>query len=412
MARKGIFALEALDESVEAERKAAEDRATPEALVSAEADVAVAEGDEAAAEVEETGDQIEEAEEIRDTVDGLADKVEARTEAETDAEGEAIPEEDRGISDETAETLEVAVEHFKQRLGFKKKVMPALEAFQAKGKRKQVSMEALANLRDLSARTDTMISIAQEGIIDTIGKHFVDSFNTDKGLSKKLKAAVAAYSAKGGKEGTISGSLALRRIFSAGGRTEVTGKDAIADIKEYVALKAELEKGFDRLAEISRELNANVKESTFVAKDDFVTKIEALKREAESITTKISAIEKQADNGGQGKATYAALSESEVSALAKAAEELLSTNENEFGQIFGGHTGKAQDLLSHTQFKGGLRLMWESGFRLLGVFAADTRKVAAARSDIQKSVRTFMRAYIHLTAAGHAAIAYIAASTK
>ena len=410
--RKGIFALEALDESVEAERKAAEERATPEALASAEADVAVAEGDEAVAEVEEVGEQVEEAEEVRDTVDGLADRVEASTTAEVDAEGKAIPEEDRGISDETAETLEIAVEHFRNRLGFKKKVMPALEGFKVAGKRKQVSMEALANLRDLSARTDAMISIAQEGIIDTIGKHIVDSFNTDKGLVKKLKAAVAAYQSKGGKEGTIAGSLALRRIFSAGGRTEVTGKEAISDLKEYLSLKSELEKGFDRLAEISRELNANVKESTFVAKDDFVTKIEALKREAETITAKISAIEKQADNGGQGKATYAALSASEVSELSKLAEELLENKENEFGQIFGGHTGKAQDVLSHSQFKGGIRLLWESNFRLLGIFAADTRKVAAARSDIQKSVRTFMRAYIHLTAAGHSAIAYIAASTK
>jgi hypothetical protein len=384
--RKGIMALEGLEEEV----------GSPDGELASE----VAELQVTDAVLGAQSEQIGEAEEIRETVGDMTDKI---------AEG---IESGEGVSEDVAEVLEVAVEHFCKRLGYKKQVMPSLEGFADKAIRLTKSKMALENLNELSTRLGKTIAISQEGVIDIAGKHFVDLVATDASLAKQLKAAVSEFTSNGAKEGSIASTLALRRVFSAGGKTNVTGASAIVDLKEYVAIHKALNTGMDRLAEISRELNEHSKESTFIAKDEFVKKIETLKREAETITGDLVKLDYAGDKGGQGDAEYAVLTKAEVGQIDRLVEQLLDTNENEFGQIFSGHTGKAQDALSHNQIKGGIRLMWESSFRLLGIFASDTRKINAARSDIEKSVRVFMSAYVNLTAASHSAIAYIKASTK
>ena len=285
--RKGIFALESMDEAAEAAaaRKAEEERATPEALAEAETDTAVAETEVEAGEIESDAAQIEEAEEVRDTVDGLADQVQERVETEVDAEGKAIPEEDRGISDEIAETLEVAVEHFRNRLGFKKKVMPALEGFKVKGKRKQVSMEALANLRDLSARTDSMISIAQEGLLAKIGNSFSLFFATEGKIKKQLEQVSKQFDVKGAKKDKAEiKEPAWGKQFPTS-KTEVDAAEVVAIAKKLLTVD---------LRELSKLAAESVKIAKEAKMDDKVAQlalleaphVRALLKKAEELATK------------------------------------------------------------------------------------------------------------------------------
>lgn len=277
--RKGIFALEALDESVEAERKAAEERATPEALADAEVEADAAKIEVEAGEIEADAAQIEEAEEVRDTVDGLADRVEASTTAEVDAEGEAIPEEDRGISDETAETLEVAVEHFRNRLGFKKKVMPALEGFKVAGKRKQVSMEALANLRDLSARTDATIGIAQEGLFARIKNAVERTFTSNEKIVKSIKALA-------GKEVPAEHEIkdpAWGRVFARSGSAELTSADILAYLKKVSDGRKKTIPILEKFTEIAKKASVEVDKGRFIASDEGTKALLELIKDADAV---------------------------------------------------------------------------------------------------------------------------------
>jgi len=366
--RKGIFALEALDESVEAEaleRKAAEERATPEALAEAETEAGLAETDAHASEVEADAGQIEEAEEIRDTVDGLADRVEASTTADVDADGEAIPEEDRGISDETAETLEVAVEHFRNRLGFKKKVMPALEAFKADGKRKQASMEALANLRDLSARTDAMIAIAQEGLMDKILTGLEMTFTNEKKVNGGLVKALGAVDAAGKKEGT----------FKAGAYAGyLTAKDGKLSGKSVLELLRQIEKTLgdeqiihtlNSIGESYKKITTEVRGNWFVSNKNDIARIHKI---AEDVSKMAAAIGHKKLAEGVDEIVAEHVSPQEAKQIIELSQKLLNDNRLE----------KIIDNFKTDAVWGGIFYYFNSGLRLKAILASMTGVPGAA----------------------------------
>ena len=363
-------------------------------------DEAVANLETSGSEIDRTSDQLEEGVGISQTVNSFAQTTE-----------DAI-ENNNGLSEETASTIETALEHFTKRLGYTKTVVPGLESFRDKSTRLKQSKVTLENLKTLNTELDKTLVVSQEGFIDTVGKHFVDLFNTDKGLKEAVRKAADIANNNGLKVGEIKGSFALRRSFSVGGKEEVNGADAIKIVTEALAFKKELESSLDTLGKISRELNANVKESTFVAKDSFVKEIEKLKRQTYTISNRVNAIKAQLDKNGQGDAVYTALTKSEVNKIAALTEELVTNNENEFGQIFSGHSGKIRDLSIHHVVKGGIRLMFERYLRILGVWASDTRKVRWARFEITSAIHSISAAYKYLTMIAHSTVKYIEASTS
>ena len=275
--RKGIIALED-DAFIESE--------VPEAQadVELERDMAVSEGD--STEIESAGDQLAEAEGIQDTVDTMADQVEAKVDS-----GE-------GITEETAQALEVAVEHFCKRLGYSKQVVPSMEGFKDAVGRLEQSRIALENLQELNAKLTKNISIAQEGFFARIGNAFVRLFTT---TNKMLRTLEASRNLVASEEHLIK-DPAWGRIFFSTKKFSLTGEDVISLMEDINDLNHNriipLTK---RITELFSEAIAQVNRSTYIANDDAVRKINlmindsyALRKEVEEMVT-VEVVEESID---------------------------------------------------------------------------------------------------------------------
>lgn len=187
---------------------------------------------------------IEETEETAEAIGGLAEKVEEQS----DEEGE-------GISPETAEAVEVAVEHFCQRVGYsRKKISLATESF-ATDNRKQKSIQLAKDLRIAQEHLNKQLSIAQEGLWDKIKNKVDRVFTTRRTLIKQLEQASKQYDAKGQKEGVISGKY-LSVYLNPDNKLEASGMDVVANLENIVKLYdgADTVQAVDRVTKLADKL--------------------------------------------------------------------------------------------------------------------------------------------------------------
>ncbi len=253
--RKGIMGFEDFEEPVEV-------------VVEGEADLAVAEGETLTSELANDSDQLAETESIADSVDTLTDQVEAKVE-----DGE-------GISEDTAAALEVAVEHFKLRLGYAKKIVPAMEGFKDSATRLDKTKVTLENLKELQAGLNKNLAVAQEGFFDKISDAITFAFDTEVKVIAKVKAASSVYDAKGPSEKTIESPKWGRHLFGGHG-AEYTGKDAEAALStiEKMINDTKLKQNIAALAKCLEKLTEEVRGNWFLSNKNDIERIEAVHAE-------------------------------------------------------------------------------------------------------------------------------------
>lgn len=182
MSRKGIMALEELEERVDpetaVEAPAAEVEEAPEADLSfTEAPEAeAAEAADAAEEVEATTDAVEEGADTAETIEAVADKMEA-----------TLPE--GGMDEGSAAALEVAVEHLLESAGFRKrKAFPALEAFGKVESRAEATRIALEDIREKAGKIWAQIVEAIKKAIAAVKSFFEHAFNAGQRYEARAEA--------------------------------------------------------------------------------------------------------------------------------------------------------------------------------------------------------------------------------
>lgn len=154
-------------------------------------------------EVSADQNQLVEAADISDSLDGYADM--ARESTQPGEGGEEAP----GFTDEQAEAVEVAMEHFRKRLGITRLKMPAMEAYSTD--RVNTTKLALEEIQNLQARLDKKLSLAQEGLGGRITNAIRRTFKTNKGMRNEIRNLnIDALD----KEPRSLGEPAWGRIFS------------------------------------------------------------------------------------------------------------------------------------------------------------------------------------------------------
>lgn len=123
--------------------------------------------------------RLVEAADISDSLDGYADMA---RESLQPAEGE---EEAPGFTDEQVEAVEVAMEHFRKRLGVSKLKMPAMEAYGPD--RVNATKLALEEIQNLQDKIDKKLHLAQEGLGGRITNAIRRTFKTNKGMRNEIR---------------------------------------------------------------------------------------------------------------------------------------------------------------------------------------------------------------------------------
>lgn len=266
----------------------------------------------AQSELSEKASEISEAQDIHTAVDSLTEKLEERLNSSTD---------EQGFSDTNVEALEIAVEHFRTRLGFGKKVIPALEAFQVEGMRKSVSLEALANLKELSARTGAVIAIAQENMGEALNERIVDGESGNKQILSQLRSAEKNYHANGAVEGAISGGRWSRSLGNFS-QEPVKGSEIAKRVKSVADLYADID-GAKIVAEMTRTCEAlllSLKEErkSPSGTSDVVSRFKRLENLSDSLSEILHKKTKQSE-----VSEFLPAEKSDVSSLVGSVEELV-----------------------------------------------------------------------------------------
>ena len=234
--------------------------------------------EEAVGGVVELTEQIEEAQAVIETVEGINAQLELAADEET---GE-------GVAPASAETIRIAVEHMKTRVGYAgKAVFPAMENFGGKLTKRQGAKLALEHNQQFLKELRIGVRFAQEGLEEKIAETWDLFWSADTKLGERLGEVSKAYDAAT----VVEGGLIAKAWSKA---LNVEGKEALtsADVLEAVL---KLEKGFDpaKIAASLQELNDAV-EALAAAGEDEAAVTEAgtkVKAALEALQAQASALE-------------------------------------------------------------------------------------------------------------------------
>lgn len=324
--RKGILSMEELDQPEIVEEAVV---ATPEAVAELETDVAVADVERAETRADEEEDRVEEAESIRDTVDAVADSVDESVAPEVTEGGEPVVDEKgeavvgEGLDEEEAERVEVSLEHFRRRLGLKKKLVPAMEGFKDVATRREKTIELSKNLRALSGAIDRQITASQEGWWANF-KHRSEVLTTGFDKVEKQTGVISRSVLDRGfkEEGEIKQPGWAISIPTTG--SEATAADVIKALEEDLkvvkgpAINKAIAFSISALKDVAHELKENGGIGTKISEAS-VARLEKIGAEAAKLASEISSVE---INKNSSKVAFKVANEADAKKIIKLVEEL------------------------------------------------------------------------------------------
>ena len=136
-----------------------------------------------------------------------------------------------GLSEDAARGSEVAIEHFRNRLNYKKNVVPALEGFSLESTKIESTKKLYANLKLLRKNLAPRIGIAQEGFFDRIKNAVSRTFTSMEEIGENIQRYSDIYD----KE-TISPTAfkdpAWGRIFAIRGKYKISPHDVNKELSD------------------------------------------------------------------------------------------------------------------------------------------------------------------------------------
>ena len=344
--RKGIMSLEDLDQPVEV-------------LGENELELANAETETEASELANETDQVAETESIADSVNMLTEQVEAKVE-----DGE-------GISEETARTLEVAVEHFKTRLGYSKKMIPAMEGFKAETSRLHATKVTLENLKVLQAGLNKQLVISQEGL----GARFVNAVKRAFTNNDKIRSSLAKLKDKKAIETKTFEDPAWGRVFALSGKKELSGSDIAKHLSAISKFRPTLVPMIKELTEIVRKAANEVDKSLFIAKDEATAELNKLSEQSVAIKAKYEK-EFTINFNKEGVVNIKSATDAEIKNISSTVLDLI--NDSEYIKAVGD--------LDEALDKATIKLWSNTQYRVASQFAADIRAFHRLMEDSVRSM--------------------------
>lgn len=391
--RKGIMALEGLEAEL-----SIEDGIDTEVVEGEVAELDVLDG-----EIEETCDQHDEAVAIGDTVDTLADTVEERI-----TSGE-------GVSEGEAELLEIATEHFSRRLGYAKKIMPALEGFATPEGALTQSKVALENLQKLSNGLHHRLAISQEGIFESMAKSVTMVFETEEKVMTNLRKVSLAYDGKTVKEGQLEDPAWGKYLKTD--KAVYSGADGVATLAniEKLASNNEVKDKINELSKCLQGLTKEVKGNWFASNKADIERIVEIQNKA---TQELDGLTEAISFSTKNKTTqFTPVQPAEKAKLVQAITKMMADKSltAELKNCFSKSSSLGGWMLWNTQFRlkgmaGGL--VGPAGQIIGGMQAEDIKKANATNAQVMKVVKAVKEIISAKVKICSALVSYIEASAS
>lgn len=348
--RIGTIALEenALHEVPPVDAVSPEEQETEQAV--AQAEIATNETVEQLGDVQEGADIAETATEITESVQ------------ETVNQGD-------GMSEQTSEIVNSAMEHFYDRLGYKRKrvsAIPAMESFKVKESRLQATKVAVEELQNFSNKLHGSLTVAQEGVFARLGNTLRLVFTSNEKIRERVDQYAADLKSKG-SNGKLIKEPGWGRSFAKIGKPVLNGADVIKHTEALTKLltSAEAIDVMKDITDLLEKLTLEVSKSRFVANDDAVKEIQSLTEKASALRDKIDKLIFTDVRTAKNDPSFQALTPEEGEKIAKTVNTLLNNT-----ALDNARTAMEQAISNTNSL-----LFTESQTRLLGIYAADLRAV-------------------------------------
>ena len=344
--------------------------------------------DDADTALDQTVEQSEEAADIGVSVDALAGKLEEKVSSGV------------GATADEAEMLDIAVEHFCKRLGYKKKVIPAMEGFSTTSRSLTQTKVALENLNELSRRLNTQLAVAQEGIFDSIAKSISMIFETEDKVLAKLATASAAYDAKTPKTEPIKNPAWGKYLKSSSSTYNCAAALALLSKIQKIASSDAVKTHINELSTCLAALTKEVRGNWFTSNKADIERIETIQNK---VSQEIGPLSEMVGSSEKGKAgEFEPISPADKDKMVSAIKDLLNDN-------------SLNAVLKKCFSTSGTFTKWSQvnhNFRALGVFAEDLRKANHAAENVNvilKSVKDLISDKVKICSA---LVSYIEASAS
>jgi hypothetical protein len=297
---RGIMALENIEE---------------EAIDVSEMGAGMLEMAENSTDTAELSDQIDEAEDSLTTLGQFGEQL-------------AI-EKKCGISEQTADTMRVAVEHLSKRLGFPSthRIMPAMERFGTAEQRITSTELAMQNIAKTTALVTQRLAVAQEGFLDNVKYGFKLIFTNEKKLVKRMREVSEKYDAQGAREDDMK-APPFSKVFNPNGETRVASKDVVGVIASFSKLigSDQLVKSVRKATSAVDKIAGVVKRTNFVADDLELDEIQKILGEMEAIQGEVRAVLKGGTRDMSSTAAYEPLTAQDKAKLVGQVTDLLRSD--------------------------------------------------------------------------------------
>lgn len=222
--------------------------------------------------VTDTVQSLTEAEDIESTVGQLTDHI------STDLEN------GQPLSEQSAALVEISMEHFRTRLGYKKPIVAAMENF--KDGNKVGTEDTLKNLRQLHHSLGQGISVAQEGIVDRIVTGVKMSFATAEKVESRLDKAIGELSSKGAADSEFKAGAWGAYLTSKNGK--ISGKETIEHLLGIEKLLSDdaVMNDINELARLYKKVTGEVRDNWFYSNRRDIERIHDIAEKVSSVVSK------------------------------------------------------------------------------------------------------------------------------
>lgn len=315
-------------------------------------------------ELEARGEEIREATEIEGVIDTYASDIQTRIEAQ------------QPLTENEVRSISTAVEHFQSRLGYKKKVFPAMESFSNPSDSMAATKLALENLNQLQAALNTQLQVANEGFIDSTVSWVKNALDTESKVLDSFLSACSEYTRKGMKETDINNPKFGKYIGNGSG---TSGKDVLSFLNKMSETLSDstLSKLIDEMTHCVEKATKEIRGNWFVSNKRDIERIKDIQKEVEN---KATLVEKLVKTKGTN---------SSASSFKPITPEELKQFESVVVKILKDHT-VTDSLDKNLGKQGSLKLwaVWQRNFRLksgvAGTYGLVSDAVAMGKADTGK----------------------------
>lgn len=229
------------------------------------------------------------------------------------------------MNEQTAEAVNVVLEHFRTRTGYRRTLLPSMESFAGDDSRSNANHVAMENLTHFNAQLTGGMSIAQEGMLARLGNSIKLIFTSEEKIIEMLKVGQKESIAHGSKTRQIK-TPGWGRSFSVIAEKELSGKDVLKFLTNYekIMTGSDFKNIVEDYIKIIGDLSKELSKSRWIANNAATKAIQDLTDDVDKFRTKADKLRLDTTKTARNDPSFEPLTPDEVKKIGDLALKMMT----------------------------------------------------------------------------------------